>query len=62
MPELWTEEDVARFLKLDANDVRKLRQAPDGPPFLKIRRNVRYVPGKVMAWCEARMQTSTRDG
>lgn len=60
MPEVWTQDDTARFLKIDVNAVRKMRQTPDGPPFFKVGREVRYVPGKVIAWCEARMQTSTR--
>lgn len=61
MPELWTPEDLARFLKTTTNDLAKLRSTGAGPPFSKIGRRIRYVPGKVTAWLEANQHTSTRE-
>ncbi|QTF71756.1 helix-turn-helix transcriptional regulator [Arthrobacter woluwensis] len=59
-PRLWTPSDVEAFLGLSRDQVKRLRTSGDGPPFVKIGREVRYVPAKVQAWCLERQQASTK--
>ena len=58
-PMLWTSEQVAAFLQLTPDRVKKMRQSGDGPPYTKIGREVRYIPRKVEHWIIEREQTST---
>lgn len=58
---LWTPDDFGRFANLSPDQVKKLRVSGDGPPYVAIGRNIRYVPGQVVRWLEKKQQTSTRD-
>ena len=48
---------------LAASSLNKYRVVGDGPPYLKFKRAVRYVPAKALAWAAARTRemTSTSD-
>lgn len=61
-PRLWTPGDVETFLGLTTDQVKKLRTSGDGPPYIKLGRDVRYIPAKVHAWALERQQTSPRAG
>ena len=60
MPELWTPPQAAQFLQISQDQLSDLRQRGDGPPFVKVGRFIRYVPGAVATWCTERTQTSTK--
>lgn len=61
MPELWTPDDTARFLRITPDQLSKLRQSGDGPPFTKVGRSVRYIPGEVASWVKGNARTSTKE-
>ncbi|WP_428665032.1 hypothetical protein [Reyranella sp.] len=48
---------------LAASSLNKYRVAGSGPPYMKFKRAVRYVPAKALAWAAARTRelTSTSD-
>jgi len=50
--ELWSSNEVARFLGCSSRHVYNLRK--EGLPHYRIGDMVRFSPGKVMAWLEAR--------
>lgn len=60
-PQLWTPDQFAKFAQLTPNQVKKLRSNGDGPPFIKIGREVRYIPRKVEQWLASRIVESTKD-
>ena len=59
-PKLLTPDELAELLQLTTDQVSKLRIKGNGPPFVKLGRQVRYVPAAVAKWLEAQQQTSTR--
>ncbi|NQD40563.1 helix-turn-helix transcriptional regulator [Glutamicibacter halophytocola] len=60
-PQLWTPEQFGAFAQLSADQVKKLRVNGDGPPFIKIGREVRYIPRKVEHWIVERTKQSTKE-
>lgn len=60
-PQLWTPEQFGSFAQLTDDQVKKLRVNGDGPPFIKIGRNVRYIPRKVEHWIIERAKQSTKE-
>lgn len=60
-PRLWTPEDFATFASLTTDQVKKLRTSGNGPQYIKIGREIRYIPRKVEAWLQSAEQTSTKD-
>lgn len=60
-PQLWTPEQFGAFAQLSADQVKKLRVSGDGPPFIKIGREVRYIPRKVEHWIVERTKQSTKE-
>jgi hypothetical protein len=58
-PELWTPADVAAFAKITVHQVAHLRRSAAGPPFIKVGRHTRYIPGAVTRWAAALQQTTT---
>jgi hypothetical protein len=53
---LWTDHDVAKAIQGKTSQVRRLRAAGDGPPYLKIRKNlIRYRPQDVHEWLDSRL-------
>lgn len=60
-PQLWTPEQFGEFAQLTPDQVKKLRVSGDGPQFIKIGRNVRYIPKKVEDWIIERSRVSTKD-
>lgn len=60
-PRLWTPEDFATFACLTTDQVKKLRTSGNGPQYIKIGREIRYIPSKVTTWLKSAEQTSTKD-
>lgn len=60
-PQLWTPEQFGQFAQLTPDQVKKLRSNGDGPPYIKIGRNIRYIPRKVEHWIIERSQATTKD-
>lgn len=60
-PQLWTTADFARYAKISPEQARKLRQGPDGPPFVRMGRQVRYVPVVVHQWVLKNQHTTTKE-
>jgi hypothetical protein len=58
---LWSDLEVAAFLKLSVLTLRKARMSGNGPPFAKLGHAVRYSPAAVRAWCAERSQHSTAE-
>ena len=59
MIELWTAEEVARFLKVSLGHVRKLTSRRL-IPFTKVGRSVRYPQAKIMGWLEVNTREPRR--
>lgn len=59
-PTLWTPADLAERLQVTTENLAVMRHRGSGPPFVKIGRQVRYVPAQVMQWLEERKQLSTK--
>lgn len=47
---LWTEKDVAAFIRMDVGTIRRWRMLRTGPPYTKCGRSVRYNPEDVRTW------------
>jgi len=58
---LWNDADLARFLNIDENGLRKSRMTGGGIPYIKIGHLVRYVPSVVRAHIAGRLQRSTSE-
>lgn len=56
---LWTPEEFGQFAQLTPDQVKKLRQSGDGPPYVKMGRTVRYVPQRVVEWVRMNERTTT---
>jgi helix-turn-helix protein len=51
-PPLWTEKDLAAYLKRSIAGVRKERQRGGGPVYYRLRGGVRYREEDIMAYLE----------
>lgn len=60
-PELWTPADFAAYAKLTINQVAKLRCKGTGPAFIKVGRQIRYIPAACHRWVTANQQTTTKE-
>jgi hypothetical protein len=58
-PGLWTPADAAAFLNVTIHQVAHLRRSAAGPPFIKVGRHTRYIPGAVARWASEKQQTTT---
>ena len=52
MEPLWTTRQLAEFLNVTKETIDIWRYRGDGPPYLKLSRQVRYQPSAVYAWLE----------
>lgn len=50
---LWTEADVAKFLKISPKTLQRWRWCGQGPSFIKVGAAVRYEPAAVRAFRDA---------
>lgn len=57
---LATPQDVATFLQIDRDRLSQMRSKGDGPPFIKLGRDVRYRWRDVTDWLESNLRTSAR--
>lgn len=55
----WTPADCAAFLQVTPERLRQLRKRGGGPPFIKVGRDVRYVPAEVGRWIQSTQRTTT---
>ena len=58
---LLKETDVAEMLSLSVQSIRRLRAAGSGPPFIRIRGAVRYLPSDVRGWLASRSRCGSSD-
>lgn len=56
---LWTEKDVATFLRLSSSTLRRWRCLRYGPPYIRVGSAIRYRPDEVQAWADKRTEVST---
>ena len=61
---LMNTAEAARYLNLSPVTLRCYRSghAENGPPFVKINREVRYVPASLREWIAARERRPSRSG
>jgi predicted DNA-binding transcriptional regulator AlpA len=53
--------EAARFLGLSQSWLAKLRLSGDGPPYMKVGRQVRYRPADLLRWAEKTLRHSTSE-
>lgn len=58
--QLWDTEDLAAFLRVTVDTVKRMRADGTGPAYITIRRAVRYVPGHVRRWVDGQATVQTR--
>ena len=51
-PRLLTTDDVAAFLAMTTDQVKKMRATGNGPEYVQLGRRIRYVPRDLYAWIE----------
>ena len=51
--ELWTAEDVVRYLRVGCEETVRRYRKTKGLPFLRIGRMIRYVPNDIRAWARS---------
>lgn len=55
MAEVWSVEDVARFLRVPVETVYRWRKVKYGPPAARVGKHLRYDPADVRAWFKAQV-------
>lgn len=55
MVEIWSVEDVARFLRVSVETVYRWRKVRYGPPAARVGKHLRYDAADVRAWFKARV-------
>lgn len=58
--QLWDTDDLAAYLKVTPDTIKRMRTDGSGPAYITIRRAVRYVPGHVRQWLDGQAKHSTR--
>ena len=58
--QLWDTDDLANYLKVTPDTIKRMRTDGSGPRYITIRRAVRYVPGHVRQWLDGQATHSTR--
>jgi len=58
---LLTPHEAADFLALSKSWLAKLRLTGDGPPYVKLKRQVRYRVSDLEAWLHRQVRRSTSD-
>jgi hypothetical protein len=57
---MLTPAEAAEFLKISQSWLAKARMRGDGPPFMRIRRSIRYSRGTLIDWMKSRQRARTR--
>jgi len=52
--ELLETKEAAEFLKISISWLAKARAAKDGPPYIRIGRNIRYSKAALLRWLKSR--------
>ena len=58
---LLTPKEAARLLKVSLSWLAKARMRGDGPPYIKIRRSIRYSEAALLQWMKSRQRQSTSE-
>jgi hypothetical protein len=58
---LLTPEEAAEVLRLSRSWLAKARMRGDGPPYVKIRRSIRYGEGGLARWMKSHLRLSTSE-
>jgi excisionase family DNA binding protein len=58
---LLTPKEAAKVLKVSLSWLAKARMRGDGPPFIKIGRNIRYAEAALLQWMKSRQRMSTSE-
>ncbi|MCB4209172.1 helix-turn-helix transcriptional regulator [Arthrobacter sp. UM1] len=51
-PRMLTTDDLAAFLAITPDEVKRMRVTGTGPEYVKLGRRVRYLPRDLYAWLE----------
>ena len=55
MTEVWSVEDVARYLRVPVETVYRWRKVKYGPPAARVGKHLRYDAADVRAWFKAQV-------
>ena len=58
---LLTPEETAIRLKVSLSWLAKARMRGDGPPYIKVGRNIRYSEAAILQWMKSRQRLSTSE-
>jgi len=58
---LLTPKEAAKVLKVSLSWLAKARMRGDGPPFIKVGRNIRYAEAALLQWMKSRQRISTSE-
>jgi hypothetical protein len=61
VPAVLTTEEAATRLKLSTSWLAKARMRGDGPPYIRMGRNVRYIEVVLIQWMKSRQRLSTSE-
>jgi predicted DNA-binding transcriptional regulator AlpA len=61
IPNLLTAKEAACRLKLSVSWLAKARMRGDGPPYMKVRRSIRYTEAAISEWLNSRQRCSTSE-
>jgi len=58
---LLTPKEAAEVLRLSRSWLAKARMRGDGPPYVKLRRSIRYGEAALAQWMKSRLRLSTSE-
>ena len=58
---LLTPSEAAGLLKVSLSWLAKARMRGDGPPYIKLRRSIRYTEAALLQWMKSRQRLSTSE-
>jgi predicted DNA-binding transcriptional regulator AlpA len=58
---LLTPREATQCLRVSASWLAKARMRGDGPPYVKVGRNIRYTQTGITQWIESRQRLSTSE-
>jgi predicted DNA-binding transcriptional regulator AlpA len=56
-----TPKEAAKFIKFSLSWLAKARMRGDGPPYIKLRRSIRYTEAALLQWMKSRQRLSTSE-
>jgi excisionase family DNA binding protein len=59
---LLTPNEAAKLLKVSLSWLAKARMRGDGPPYIRVGRQIRYSEAALLQWMKSRQRLSTSEG